>query len=158
MNHRPVSRSRDKATIDLPSRVPSVTPRNSHSQPTGGPGRFIIHLSTDFGKVTVRRTQNEGFQPLGRCTFSAHGQNQWGKGGDNGERLETGRKRVECKIFLNGDGGTSKEKQSKENKVKEQERKAKKHAPPPHTKKGEREEKQANKRNAHRTQTPLLHR
>jgi hypothetical protein len=45
-----------------------------------------------------------------------------GKGGDNGERIETRRKTVEHKTFLNGDGATSKE---MEDKTKERQSKRK---------------------------------
>jgi hypothetical protein len=37
----------------------------------------------------------------------------WGKGGDNGEREKTWATSVECKTFLNGNGGTSKERKDK---------------------------------------------
>jgi len=47
-----------------------------------------------------------------------------GKGGDNGERIETRRATVEHKTFLNGDGGTRKGRKDKtrESKSKEEEK------------------------------------
>jgi len=60
--------SRDKATIDLPSRVPSITPRNF---PFAANGRLGDYLPTILGKVPVRQTRNEEFQLLESGDFKS---------------------------------------------------------------------------------------
>ena len=44
-----------------------------HSQPTGGPERFVIYIPSNWFH-SARQTRNEKFQPLGRCISLAHGQ------------------------------------------------------------------------------------